>query len=334
MNGLKYVFVCGLQRSGTTVLAHNIGKMKDCTGFENTGVVMDEGQYLQDIYPLESAFGGVGKFGFAPQAHLTEESSLLTPANVSRLHQSWEVHWERDKTIRVEKTPSNLLKTRFLQAAFPNAYFIVIKRHPVPVSLASQKWSQTPLHNLFEHWLRCHEIFDGDKERLTRLYEVSYEDFVRNPKKQLSAIAYFLGTEPSDSLGSEVTDVYDKQYFARWDQMLRSSRFKSYYRCVARMYERKFREHGCSVAPLSPGVAFSSNGDEPIRRNVARLLYLGADIHSVLWRAEMRLRRAAHPIVCRWYPKRVRTTLHDLSAQTHQKTSNIWTGSKKLGSHG
>ena len=63
---MKYVFVCGLHRSGTTVLAHNVGKLKNCTGFENTGVTMDEGQYLQDVYPREAAHGGVGKFGFAP----------------------------------------------------------------------------------------------------------------------------------------------------------------------------------------------------------------------------------------------------------------------------
>jgi hypothetical protein len=307
---MKYVFVCGLQRSGTTVLVRNVGKLTNCTAFENTGAVMDEGQYLQDVYPPDSAYGGAGNFGFDPRAHLTEESTLLTPQNVSRLLRSWEVYWDRNKTIRVEKTPANLLKTRFLQAAFPDAYFIVIKRHPVPVSLASQKqWSRKPLHRLLDHWLRCHEIFDEDKTHLSRLYELSYEDFIKAPRKLLLEIATFLGTEFSDSLGGEITEVYNKQYFDRWDQMVRSSHFKSYYRCVAGLYEERFRKYGYSLAPLSSAAAFRSNGCQPICQP---LLYLGAEGCCALWRAGIRLRGVAS----RCCPRTVRTMLRNLRPQS------------------
>jgi hypothetical protein len=41
----KYVFICGLARSGTSLLGRNIARLKDCTGFKNTGVFEDEGQY-------------------------------------------------------------------------------------------------------------------------------------------------------------------------------------------------------------------------------------------------------------------------------------------------
>src|SRR5437660_6280411 len=98
----KYVFVCGLHRSGTTILAQQIGQLKNCTGFGSTGagLFLDEGQYLQDVYPADTFYGGVGRFGFNPQAHLTEYSPLLTSENISRLRQSWESHWGRNKTIR------------------------------------------------------------------------------------------------------------------------------------------------------------------------------------------------------------------------------------------
>ena len=287
---MKYVFVCGMQRSGTTIVAREIAKLANCTGFENTGVIMDEGQYLQDVYPTESACGGVGRFGFAPEAHLTEDSPLLTPANVANLHKSWEAHWDRDKTIRVEKTPGNLLKTRFLQAAFPNAHFIVIKRHPVPASLASQKWSLTPLHELFVHWLQCHKLFDEDKKKLNRWFELSYEDYVENPGKYLEKIANFLGTEFSGSLQEQVTDSYDKKYFERWARMLESSPFKGYYRRVAKEYEREFREHGYSLAPSHPKTTFSLDEHKPVRGVLTQLLYVGSDIFFALRRVGRGLR--------------------------------------------
>src|SRR5436853_6695705 len=84
----KYVFVCGLQRSGTSVLARNIARLENCTGFKNTGVLQDEGQYLQDVYPPDRAYGGTGRFGFNPRAHLTEKSPLLTSENIDKLRRT------------------------------------------------------------------------------------------------------------------------------------------------------------------------------------------------------------------------------------------------------
>ena len=45
----KYVFICGLARSGTSLLGRNIARLKDCTGFKNTGVFEDEGQRSNGI---------------------------------------------------------------------------------------------------------------------------------------------------------------------------------------------------------------------------------------------------------------------------------------------
>src|SRR5712691_10608496 len=100
----KYVFVCGLPRSGPSLLGRNIGRLENCTDLKNTGVIEDEGQYLQDVYPTAHAFGGAGRFGFDSRTHRTESSPLLTPENVARLHSSWHAHWDNTKTIFVEKT--------------------------------------------------------------------------------------------------------------------------------------------------------------------------------------------------------------------------------------
>ena len=75
----KYVFVGGSPRSGTSLLGRNIARMEDCTGLKNTGVFEDEGQFLQDVYPTASAYGGSSRCGFDPRMHRTETSDLLSP---------------------------------------------------------------------------------------------------------------------------------------------------------------------------------------------------------------------------------------------------------------
>ena len=255
----KYVFVCGLGRSGTSVLARNVARLEDCTGFRNTGVLEDEGQFLQDVYQSDNVYGGAAGFGFDPRAHLTETSPLLTPENAMKLRQSWEKHWDPGKAIRVEKTPGHLLKTRFLQAVFPESYFIVIRRHPVPVSIANnQRWKVTfaPLHNLFDHWLHCYGLFDEDKKYLKHVYELTYEDYIQNPDKCYQEIADFIGTrvpEPPEEdkfyhvtqwrnpLGlrvpegamENVTGAHNKKYFDRWSDFLNNSPLRCYYRYIA-----------------------------------------------------------------------------------------------------
>ena len=268
----KYVFVCGLQRSGTSVLGRNIARFENCTGFKNTGALMDEGQFLQDVYPIDAKFGGAGRFGFNPKAHRTETSTLLTPENIARLRASWHAHWDTSKGICVEKTPANLLMTRFLQAAFPNSYFVVIWRHPVPVSMASQRWkvSISPLYRLFEHWLHCHELFEQDKKHLKHLYELRYEDYVENPAKCHEAIAAFIGTRvpeppiqdtfryvaqwrnprglrvPEDTM-ENLMSTHNQKYFNRWSDLLNNSPFKRYYLYIAAKYEPEFAKYGYSL---------------------------------------------------------------------------------------
>ena len=193
----------------------------------------DEGQYLQDIYLTDYQCGGAGSYGFDRRAHLTETSALLTKENIARLRTCWHPYWDPTKTIRLEKTPGNLIMTRFLQAAFPKAYFIVIRRHPVAVSMASQKWSMSSLHRLFEHWLRCHELFSMDRKYLRHVYELTYEDYVENPAKHHKQIADFIGTRLTSDQMESLSSAHNRKYLSRWSNLLTNSPWKTTI-CISR----------------------------------------------------------------------------------------------------
>ena len=86
-----------------------------------------------------------------------------------------------------------MLWTRFLQSVFPNSSFVIIERHPVAVSLATEKWSPTGLISLVEHWLVAHETFEKDRAHLKRVMTIKYENLISQPLATLTTIYKFLG---------------------------------------------------------------------------------------------------------------------------------------------
>ena len=156
----RLVFVAGLHRSGTTALARTLARHPAVSGFHGTDAKEDEGQHLQDVYPPARAHGGAGRFAFAPDAHLVESSPLATEDNAARLLAAWTPHWDLARHLLLEKSPPNLLMTRFLQALFPASQFVVVVRHPVVVSLSTRRWAGpgARLSRLIGHWLRAHEL--------------------------------------------------------------------------------------------------------------------------------------------------------------------------------
>jgi hypothetical protein len=230
MEGHQLVFLAGLHRSGTTLLARLLAAHPQVSGFSGSGAPADEGQHLQSVYPSDHEHGRPGRFGFAPEMHLTESSPLVSEQSAATLFEEWSPHWDLSRPLLLEKSPPNLLKTRFLQALFPNAAFVVLVRH----------------------WFRCHALFEADRDQLKRVYVTQYEQLVREPEAVLQGIFEFLELEPI-APNEPVEQGANEGYFRQWQDLKRDPRMRAYLDLASLWYERRVRRYGYSL--LFPGRA-------------------------------------------------------------------------------
>ena len=138
----------------------------------------NEGQHVQTVFPPDDALGGPGYFAFNPLAHMTEAHALATPASRARLEAEWGAHWDASKGVLLEKSPSNLLRARFLQALWPDCHFVFIVRHPLAHAYASAAWGTAhagkgalapdAVADFVEHWLHAHALLKARARTIRR----------------------------------------------------------------------------------------------------------------------------------------------------------------------
>jgi len=246
----KFVFLCGLHRSGTSPLFRILREHPEISGFRDTGVPEDEGQHLQTVFPAANRLGGPGGFGFASGAHLTEKSRLINNATRQTLRDEWSRHWDLDKPYLLEKSPPNLVRTRFLQEMFPDSYFIVLLRHPVAACLATSKWTGCSLESLFEHWLHCHALFEADRSFLKSVYVLRYEDLISDTNKEMERMYKFLDLKPYPA--SPMDPSGNDRYFQSWQKLSIDRGRRSEIDSIVRKHQEAIAEHGYSLTGLIP----------------------------------------------------------------------------------
>jgi hypothetical protein len=263
LNDHRFVFVCGLQRSGTTMLYRYLSEHPEISKLEGTDRKGNEGQHNQTVYPDPDRYGRAGGFAFQPEARLTEDSPLVTDANRDKLFGEWARYWDLSRPVLMEKSPPNVIRSRFLQAMFPESSFVFITRHPIAVSSATQKWSDTRPRSLVRHWLEAHRLMLEDIPHLRRAHVLRYEDMVADPDGVLARVFGFLCLEDFDAQRQVAeginqdnfyadrtlrTGVNDK-YFTEWRGPGRRRTLvrRLYYEMVDRSAERAVNRFGYSM---------------------------------------------------------------------------------------
>ncbi len=241
----KFIFICGLHRSGTSLLYKILKEQENISGLENTNAMEDEGQHLQSVFNAAIKYGGPGKFGFNKNSFLNDKSELVTNENKSKLFTEWSKYWDLSKEYLIEKSPPNLVRTLFLQAIFPDSYFITIYRHPIATSLATKKWSKTSHYSLIKHWLVCHNQYLEDKKTLKNNLDINYEDLINHPKETLKTIGNFLNTPIFLSNNTIKKGVNDK-YLSLWKKNKQNIFYKFNIKKTEKAFEMSINKFGYS----------------------------------------------------------------------------------------
>ena len=223
----KKLFVVGMHRSGTSILADLLKAHPSISGHEIAEMppeLENEGQHVQRVFPPDDALGGPGFFAFNPLAHLTEDAAQ--PEHAAQLEGEWGLHWQSDARCVLEKSPSSILRTRYLQALFPDAYFLVILRHPICTAYATHAWglqhggknslASDAVVGFVEHWLAAHEILQADLEHLRQVRVVHLEQLTESPQAVVDTICADLNlptlTLPEGKVSKEVNRKYSKEW--------------------------------------------------------------------------------------------------------------------------
>jgi hypothetical protein len=216
----SFVFIGGMPRSGTSAVYQLVGSHPKISRLTGTGVPEDEGQYLQSVYPKGIELGGPARFGLDRRGRLTENSPLVGRAR-RELFESWAPYWDLSKPILCEKTPHNITRARFLQAAFPDSSFIFVSRHPIAYALAIRKWENNyriPLAVAIRNWIACYRAMTEDLPHLRRALVVRYDDMAEEPVRWCHKIEGFLKLEPGMDTGvfrAGHNDRYIRSWAAR-----------------------------------------------------------------------------------------------------------------------
>ena len=208
----RYLFVGGLHRSGTSILARLIAGHPDVAAIAGSPAPENEGCYLQGAIPHTALHGRPMHYATDPDQHHVEGGRYDNLEVRARLDADWSAWFDPSKTWRLEKSPVNLARMRLYQQLFPMCQFVVVIRHPEMVAAAVAKWVTAPSAALVDHWIAAHRRLLGDLPFLHSVCVLRYEDLCRDPAATVSGIHRFMDLPPASDTIEETIRNGNAEY--------------------------------------------------------------------------------------------------------------------------
>ncbi len=191
----KWLFLVGCYNSGTTLLADILGRHPDISGLPT------EGHFITDQFVKDYEVGLPRMWaGREELFRLTEDDVGPDPI---RIKKEWGMRLDLHKSVLLEKSPPNSVRTRWLNRHFSPAYFVAIVRNGYAVAEGiSRKGAPKhlrdgwPVEQSAWQWRRTNEVLEEDAPYIQNFMWLKYEDLVRDPLTELNRITSFVGLRP------------------------------------------------------------------------------------------------------------------------------------------
>jgi hypothetical protein len=182
-----WLFLLGCNNSGTTLLVETLQSHPLIRSLPK------EGQRLTRAIP-NSAPLGIGRV-FTQKIDLFRQLETDNGNCVPRLRYDWSYYSDPRPGIRLEKSPPNTLRSRWLQQHFAPARFLVLVRNPYAVCEGIARRRGHSIEEAAIHWRTVHEVLTEDMPHLAHSLVVRYEDFCESPLEELERVRMFLGLD-------------------------------------------------------------------------------------------------------------------------------------------
>ena len=184
-----WLFVLGLHGSGTTLLKSILEQHPEIRSMPR------EGQHYTDAVPQAVTYGFVRKFTARLDLFRLTEADSATAA--LRTQFDWSFVYPREKGIKLEKSSTDIIRARWLQAHFRPSRFITIFRDPYAVCASTRRrYPRLTIEDIARQWKVAHDLLFEDFQYLGSNLIVYYEDLCSRLEEQLRRISEFLELNP------------------------------------------------------------------------------------------------------------------------------------------
>ena len=198
----RWIFLVGCTKSGNTMLTRFLATHPDVASMPR------EGHMLNSVLRNEKVLGLERCWALAPMLFTLDETDENVDAIELKRQLTASMNYPR-RLVKLDKSPVNITRVRWLQAHFPDARFVYTRRNPYAVSEGmSRKESgverggaskrcrhKFPIALAAFQWRTVHETWIDARYKLKKWYEIQYEDLCARPCQILESLLAFCGLD-------------------------------------------------------------------------------------------------------------------------------------------